>query len=94
MFDLHSSKLSKIFFEIVWVLLDNRALLFSTFGKEIIEKRAIMYANAVHEIGGSRDKCIGFIDGTKIKMSRRSVVWNIKELFPAGINSFIASHIK
>eukprot|EP00171_Calliarthron_tuberculosum_P022181 IDg22181t1 len=62
------SALSEVFYENAWALFDNCSSLVMSYRSNLIFKRAALYASAIVENGGALTRCIGFIDGTKIKM--------------------------
>lgn len=70
MFGMHSSALSEVFYECAWSLYEGYESLLTTFRTEIMVERAPSYADAIHRQAGCLDKCVAFIDGTKIRMCR------------------------
>jgi len=71
-FGLHASHMSEIFIEAACALYNNCGELVTTFRKDLMDKRAPLYARSIQENGGALNSCVGFIDGTKIKMARPS----------------------
>lgn len=75
-FGMLSSKLSEVFWEIA-------ELFYKKFKKcielrtEFLQDRCQLYANAIREAGSPLHSCVGFIDCTKIRMTR-----------PGGSNAF------
>eukprot|EP00171_Calliarthron_tuberculosum_P001560 IDg1560t1 len=70
MFGMHSSALSEVFYECAWSMHDGYASAVTTFQTDLMKERAHLYAQSITASGGLLDNCVGFIDGTNIKMSR------------------------
>lgn len=70
-FGKHSSQLSEIFWEAVEAFLGSRLpLLTSNLSTRYIEEKAELFAAVVAEKSGCLTNCIGFIDGTVLKIAR------------------------
>ena len=69
-FGMRSSALCEVFWEVVETFLEGRGHLIETFRSELMTERAEMYAAAIHQKGAPLDNCVGFIDCTKVQMSR------------------------
>lgn len=69
-FGLRFSALSEIFWEVCESLHEGKGELVTKFRKDLMTERASYYAECVHGQGASLDNCVGFIDGTKIRMAR------------------------
>lgn len=69
-FGMHASALCEVFYECAWSLYDGHSSLITTFQKDLMHERAHLYAQCIVTSGGLLDKCVGFIDGTNIKMAR------------------------
>lgn len=69
-FGMHASALSEVFYECAWSLYDKHYTLVTTFHTELMTQRAHRYAESVVVQDGLLDKCVAFIDGTKIKIAR------------------------
>lgn len=70
MFGMHKSRPSEVFHEAVNSLYANHAELVTTFRTDLLRERASLYSKAVEESGGPLDCCVGFIDGTKLKIAK------------------------
>jgi len=69
-FGMRSSKMSEVFWEVVECFVENKGHLLTELRVDLIEERAEQYAVAVKEKGAPLDNCLGFIDCSKIEMSR------------------------
>ena len=69
-FGMHSSKLSEIFWEQMECFVESRGHLITTLRTELLAERAELYASAIKDKGAPLDNCVGFIDCSKIQMSR------------------------
>ena len=63
-------QISEVFNDCVQSLYYNCGHLVTTFRGELLRERAALYAEAVMAAGGPLDSCVGFIDGTKIRITR------------------------
>jgi len=70
MMGMRSSALSEVFWEVVESLTSSKGHLLETFRAPLIAQRAEMYAEAIQARGAPLDNLVGFIDCTKIQMSR------------------------
>lgn len=68
-FGMYSSKLSEIYCEIVEYLIEKCGSLLD-LNDEVLQQRTTAYANPVKEAGAPLNRCVGFIDCTKIRMCR------------------------
>ena len=75
-FGIPSPALSEIFWETVEAFIKNYGHLVTDFKSEFMRERAPMYAERVRAKGAPLERCVGFMDCTKIRMER-----------PGGINS-------
>ena len=69
-FGTRYSHLSEIFWEIVETLVENKGYLITELCEQMLQERAELYAKAIRESGAPLDSCVGFIDCTKINISR------------------------
>ena len=69
-FGMRSSALSEVFWEVVQKSNTSKRHLICGLRSELLQERAAMYADAIHSSGAPLDSCVGFIDGTKIKICR------------------------
>ena len=65
-FGMRSSALSEVF----WEVLEKQGHLVLDLQEGLLARRAEMYAESIHKAGAPLDSCVGFIDCTKIQMSR------------------------
>lgn len=70
-FSMFSSQLCEVFWEVLRMLLRTRSHLLS-IRPGLLRNRARTYAAAIHSLGAPLDRCVGFIDCTKVKMCRPS----------------------
>lgn len=70
MFGMRMYKLSEVFWEALNGFVTEHAHLIETFRVDLMNERAQMYAEAIHLTGAPLDRCVGFMDGTKIQMER------------------------
>lgn len=70
MFGMKGSALSEVFYEKLNSLFDNCTKIVTDFRNDLIKDRAGLYSTAVTEKGGLLDKCVGFMDGIKIQITR------------------------
>lgn len=69
-FGMHMSQLSEVFHECAWSLYNGQHHLVTNYRNDLMQERAQNYASYVQEKGGYLSRCVGFIDGTKIKLNR------------------------
>lgn len=69
-FGLRCYVLSQVFWEALEGFLRDWAHILETFRSDLMEERAGLYAQAITDNGASLDCCVGFVDSTKIQMSR------------------------
>jgi len=69
-FGFHSSRMSEVFYECAESLYKRHGALVTTLRKDLLQSRASLYAEAIHQAGGPLDCCVGFIDGTKLRITR------------------------
>lgn len=69
-FGMRASALCEVFWEVVEGFIATRGSLIETFRSDLMHERAPLYAAAIYEKGAPLDNCAGFIDCTKIQMSR------------------------
>jgi len=69
-FGLYASQLSEVFYECAEKLYKGHGELVTKFRGSLLRQRASLYAAAIHNSGGPLDNCVGFIDGTKLRISR------------------------
>lgn len=93
MFGIRSSDLSEVFWEVVESLVEGKGHLVCEFRAMLVE-RAEMYADAIGAKGAPLDSCVGFIDCTKIRMSRPGVMGLYNEVVTRGIIACTALYIK
>lgn len=70
MFGMHASHMSEVFHEVAHSFYNTSGKLVTRFRGNLLKSRSALYANAIVESGGTLTHCVGFIDGTKIKISR------------------------
>ena len=70
LFGMSSCCLSEIFWETVESFVSNHGHLVTEFKTALMRDRAQVYADSVSEKGAPLDKCVGFMDCTKIRMER------------------------
>lgn len=68
-FGKHSSQLSEIFWDVVENFVDVRGALLS-LRPNILRRRAHLYAQGIVDADGPLDRCVGFLDCTKVRISR------------------------
>lgn len=83
-----SSALSEVFWEVIEQFYDTCACMIMQFRGELIVEIAEMYAEAVSDLGSPMDNCIGFIDCTKIQMSRPGGTVTYQRSFYSGHKRF------
>ena len=69
-FGMQSSKLSKLFWEQIECFVESKTYLKTTLRMELSAERVELYASGVKDKGAALDNCVGFIDRSKIQMSR------------------------
>jgi len=69
-FGLYSSQMSEVFYECAESLYKNYGNLVTTLRKDLLQRRAPLYAEAIEQAGSPLDCCVGFIDGTKLRITR------------------------
>lgn len=52
---------------------DNRHSFLATFRKDLMSERAMMYDESINERVAYLDRCVAFIEGTKMKMNRTGI---------------------
>ena len=67
---MFSSALSEIFWEVLEKFVATHGSRVTEFPASFVRNRAVAYADAIFQGGAALDKCVGFIDGTKIKCAR------------------------
>ena len=70
MFGMRASALSEVFWELIISFSSSNSHLLSSFQTELMTARAPAYAAAIHAKGAPLLHCVGFIDCTKIQMTR------------------------
>lgn len=70
MFGMRASALCKVFYEVIESLVEEHGHLLETFRLPLLAARAETYAKSIKEQVVPLDNCVGFIDCTKIQMSR------------------------
>ena len=69
MFGMRSSAMSEIFWEVVEEFIETKGQL-ENFRTDLMQERAQLYAEAIQDKGKPLGTCVGFIDCTKLQMSR------------------------
>lgn len=69
-FGMRLSVLSEVFWEAVTHFVDNWGHVLTSFRADLMTERVESYASSIREHGGILPNCVGFIDCTKIEMSR------------------------
>eukprot|EP00171_Calliarthron_tuberculosum_P007558 IDg7558t1 len=69
-FGMRASALCEVFWEVVESFVEARKHLLEVFRSGLMGRRAEIYSAAIKERGAPLDNCVGFIDCTKIQMSR------------------------
>ena len=69
-FGMRSSALSEVFWEVLESFYEKQGHLVLDLQEGLLARRAEMYAESIHKAGAPLDSCVGFIDCTKIQMSR------------------------
>ena len=67
---MHSSALTESFREAIESLCEKRSNLLTTFRSDFLQDRAAAYAEVIEARGATLDKCVGFIDRTKVQICR------------------------
>lgn len=70
MFGMSAAAMSEVFYEVIERLYETHGDVLETFREGMIAERAELYAKAISEKGAPLTNCVGFIDCTKIQMSR------------------------
>ena len=70
MFGMRSSALSEVFWEVIESFVDGKGYLLRDLREGVLVSWAELYAESIKIIGAHLDSCVGFIDCTKIQMSR------------------------
>lgn len=68
-FGFFSSQLSELFWDMVDLLIERVGHLLDLRGA-FLRSRAALYASAIKDAGAPLERCVGFVDCTKIRMSR------------------------
>ena len=69
-FGMRSSALSEVFWEVLERFVEVKGHLLTTLREDLLCGRAAMYGEAIKNAGAPLDSCVGFIDCTKIRMTR------------------------
>lgn len=69
-FGMRTSALSEIFWEAVEGFVESKGNLIRDLRENLLRERAALYSNAVSSRGAPLESCVGFIDCTKIRMTR------------------------
>lgn len=69
-FGMRASALCEVFWEVVESFVEARKHLLEVFRSGLMGRRAEIYSAAIKERGAPLENCVGFIDCTKIQMSR------------------------
>lgn len=69
-FGMRSSALSEVFWEVIESFVESKGHLICTLRESLLVERAALYADAIIAKGAPLDSCVGFIDCTKIRMTR------------------------
>lgn len=67
---MHTSGLSEVFWEVALCAYKELHELITTFHSDLMQECASLYPRSIHDAGGELERCIGFMDGTKIQMAR------------------------
>eukprot|EP00171_Calliarthron_tuberculosum_P021988 IDg21988t1 len=67
---MHASALSELYWEVATSSYNGLKHLVTSFRADLIHERAELYASCIKAVGGKLDRCVGFMDGTKIQMVR------------------------
>ena len=67
---MHSSALSEIFWEVIESFVQIQGHLVTYLRQGLLISRAELYADCIKATGAPLDSCVGFMDCTKIKMTR------------------------
>ena len=70
MFGVHALKLSEAFWKVFVHAYNKLHQLINTFRGGLIEDRAAVYTKCIEDAGGALNSCKGFIDQTKITITR------------------------
>ena len=70
LFGMHSSALSEIFWEVIESFVQVQGHLITDLRQGLLVSRAELYADCIKAAGAPLDSCVGFMDCTKIKMTR------------------------
>lgn len=70
MFGMRAHTLSEVFWESIESFVDQCGSLITEFRTDLVQERAEEYAAAIRSEGAPIENCIGFMDCTKIQMSR------------------------
>lgn len=76
-FGKHASALSEIFWEVSMVFYKKLGKLVTSFRADLMKERAEVYAECIFMRSDALPKCVGFMDGTKVRIARpggRSIV--------------------
>lgn len=68
-FGLFTPQLSEVYWEYAELFLERFGHVLN-FRGQLLQNRAELYAQAIRELGGPLEKCVCFIDCTKVRMSR------------------------
>lgn len=69
-FCMRASALFEVFREVVEGFIEAKGHLIESFHSELMTERSQIYADAIQRKGAPLDNCIGFIDCTKVQISR------------------------
>lgn len=70
LFGMQCPILSEVFWEVLRDFYGTNNNLISPFRSAILKQRVRYYADSIHNAGAAMTNCVGFLDGTKIQMSR------------------------
>ena len=70
LFGMRSSALSEVFWEVMESFYEAQGHLVLNLREGLLAQRAELYADSIKSAGAPLDSCVGFIDCTKIQMSR------------------------
>ena len=66
---MHESALSEVFHDCLALFIEKHGHLMTTFQSTLMQERASMYSESISRRGGMLKTCVGFIDGTKIRIA-------------------------
>lgn len=72
MFEMYAEKKSEIFWELCEFAFDKNKHYIALFRSAFIQERAAIYSQKIKCLGSMLTLCVGFIDVTKIQISRPS----------------------